>query len=148
MDNQLFKDRETSCSPRGSREVLGMMSSISLRRVSSLPGQWTLRPWGGWIIQTRVLCPQWGCVWSFPPKELHQDREQVLSAGEGEPSRVVFIQEKVQSASLCAWRPMELLRKSQAVPVSLPSWAVFSVGWVGGEGPRSERAARGGECSL
>ena len=43
---------------------------------------------------------------------------------------------------------MELLRKSQAVPVSLPSWAVFSAEWVGGEGPRSECATRGGEGSL
>ena len=98
-----------------------MTSSISLSRVSSLPGQWRLGPWDHWIVQTRVLCPQWGCMWSFPPEELHQDREEVLSPGEGEPLRTMFIQKKVQSACLCAWSPMELLRKSQPVPMSLPS---------------------------
>ena len=66
------------------------------------------------MVQTRILCPQWGCVWSFPPEELHQDREEVLSAGEGEPSRTMFIQEKVEADGAaeeepgCARVPAEL----------------------------------------
>lgn len=121
------------------------MSSISLRE-GVIPAWAVDTQTLGWLDRpNKGLVSPVGLRVGFPPKELHQDREQVLSAGEGEPSRIVFIQEKVQSACLCAWRPMELRGRVRLCPCPCRAGLSSPVGWVGGEGPRSECAARGGE---
>lgn len=103
----------------------------------------TLRPWGGWIVQTRVLCPQWGWVGVLLPRSSTQDREQVLSAGEGS-HRIVFIQEKVQRLPVRGGRSC----RGRVRLCPCPCRAGLSSQWGGwSEGPRSECKLGGGEGS-